>query len=120
MNMSSPLAAIQSAREAVRVRAERWLAPDGLFGRWFENLILALIVLSVASVILDETPGLPEWAKRAFHVEEIVVVAVFTFEYLLRLTAAKQALAFVFSFQGLVDLISIAPFYLAGVDARAV
>ena len=29
-------------------------------------------------------------------------------------------MAFIFSFQGLVDLISIAPFYLAGIDARAV
>jgi phosphoserine phosphatase RsbU/P len=120
MNMSSPLAAIQSAREAVRVRAERWLAPDGLFGRWFENLILALIVLSVASVILEETPGLPDRAKRGFYIEEIVVVVVFSFEYLLRLAAAKEVWAFVFSFQGLVDLISIAPFYLAGIDARAV
>jgi serine phosphatase RsbU (regulator of sigma subunit) len=120
MNKTSPLPALHSARETVRARAARWLAPDGLFGRWFENLILALIVLSVASVILEETPGLPEWAKRAFHIEEIVVVVVFTFEYLLRLVAAKQVLAFVFSFQGLVDLISIAPFYLAGVDARAV
>src|SRR3984957_17147220 len=120
MNMNSPLPAIKSAREAVRTRAERWLAPGGLFGRWFENLILALIVLSVASVILEETPGLPEWAKRAFHIEEIVVVVVFTFEYLLRLAAAEEIWALVFGFQGLVDLIAIAPFYLAGIDARAV
>src|ERR1700722_13874018 len=120
MNMSSPLAAIKSAREAVRARAARWLAPEGLFGRWFENLILALIVLSVASVILEATPGLPSWAKRAFHVEEIIVVSVFSIEYLLRLVAAENKTAFIFSFQGLVDLISIAPFYLAGVDARSV
>ena len=100
MNKTSPLPALHSARETVRARAARWLAPDGLFGRWFENLILALIVLSVASVILEETPGLPEWAKRAFHIEEIVVVVVFTFEYLLRLVAAKQVLAFVFLLPG--------------------
>jgi voltage-gated potassium channel len=36
------------------------------------------------------------------------------------LVAAESRLGFVFSFQGLVDLISIAPFYLAGVDTRAV
>lgn len=104
----------------MRARAARWLAPQGLFGSWFENLILALIVLSVASVILEETPGLPGWAKRAFRIEEIVVVAVFTFEYLLRLAAAEKVWAFIVSFQGLVDLVSIAPFYLAGIDARAV
>jgi sigma-B regulation protein RsbU (phosphoserine phosphatase) len=96
------------------------LRPDRPFGRAFENLILALIVLSVASVILEATAGLPGWARRAFHVEEIVVVAVFSFEYLLRLVAAEDTREFVFSFQGLVDLASIAPFYLAGVDARSV
>jgi hypothetical protein len=79
MNLTA-LPAIRSAREAVRARTQRLLAPQGHFGRWFENLILALIVLSVASVILEETPGLPEWGKRAFRIEEIVVVVVFTLE----------------------------------------
>jgi phosphoserine phosphatase RsbU/P len=111
---------VQSARAAVRQRAQLLLRPDRPVGRAFENLILALIVLSVVSVLLEATPGLPEWAKRAFHIEEIVVVSVFSVEYLLRLVAAERIKAFVFSFSGLVDLISIAPFYLAGVDARAV
>jgi len=110
----------QSARASLRTRAQRLLRPDRPFGRAFENIILALIILSVASVILEETHGLPAWAKRAFYIEEVVVVCVFSFEYLLRLVAAEKIKAFVFSFQGVVDLIAIAPFYLAGVDARAV
>jgi phosphoserine phosphatase RsbU/P len=114
------LRTVQSAAAALRQRAQLLLRPDRRFGRAFENLILALIVLSVASVLLEATPGLPEWAKRAFHIEEIVVVFVFSLEYLLRLVAAEDKKAFIFSFQGLVDLISIAPFYLAGADTRAV
>jgi sigma-B regulation protein RsbU (phosphoserine phosphatase) len=81
---------------------------------------LWLIVLSVVSVVVETTPNLPGWAIRAFRIEEIVVVVVFSAEYLLRLVAANKKLAFVFSFQGLVDLISIAPFYLGGIDARSV
>jgi sigma-B regulation protein RsbU (phosphoserine phosphatase) len=119
--IGSPLLrAAHALRAALRVRAEALLRPDGRFGRAFENLILALIVVSVASVLLETTPGLPAWARRAFHVEEILVVSVFSFEYLLRLVAAENPMAFVFSFQGAVDLIAIAPFYLAGVDTRAV
>jgi sigma-B regulation protein RsbU (phosphoserine phosphatase) len=118
MSVSGSLA--PAAGTALQKRALLLLRPDRRFGRAFENLILALIVLSVASVILEATPGLPAWARRAFHIEEIVVVAVFSFEYLLRLVAAENRKAFVFSFQGIVDLISIAPFYLGGVDARAV
>ncbi len=62
--------------------------------------------------------GLPNWATRALHIEEIIVVAVFSFEYLLRIVAAKQKLAFIFSFRGLVDLLAIAPSFFTGFDAR--
>src|SRR5580704_8279813 len=120
LKRASALQMAQSVRASLRTRAQRLLRPDRPFGRAFENIILALIILSVASVILEEAHGLPEWAKRAFYIEEIVVVCVFSFEYLLRLVAAEKIRAFVFSFQGVVDLISIAPFYLVGVDARAV
>src|SRR3984957_14213595 len=120
MSWVPKLQRMRSVRTAVRERAQLLLRPDRPFGRRFENLILALIVLSVASVLLEATPGLPIWAKQAFHIEEIIVVSVFSFEYLLRLVAAEHKIRFIFSFQGLVDLVSIAPFYLAGVDARAV
>ena len=43
---------------------------------------------------------------------------VFSLEYLLRIVAATDKLKFIFSFHGLVDLLAIAPFYLAGYDAR--
>jgi phosphoserine phosphatase RsbU/P len=120
MSVSGPAALAPAAGTGLQKRAQLLLRPDRRFGRAFENLILALIVLSVASVILEATPGLPAWARRAFRVEEIVVVSVFSLEYLLRLVAAEDKKAFVFSFQGIVDLLSIAPFYLAGVDTRAV
>jgi len=109
-----------SIRAALRARAEALLRPDRRFGRAFENLILALIVLSVASVIVEATPGLPAWTRPLFHIEELLVVAVFSAEYLLRVAAARRIRDFVFSFQGAVDLIAIAPFFLAGIDTRAV
>jgi phosphoserine phosphatase RsbU/P len=90
----------------------------GPYARAFENLILALVIFSIASIGIDSIPGLPEWATRALHVAEIVIVAIFTFEYLLRIVAARNKLAFIFSYQGLVDLLAIAPFYLLGFDAR--
>jgi serine phosphatase RsbU (regulator of sigma subunit) len=108
----------RAAGESLRSRIALLLRPDTRVGRLFESLILALIVLSVMSMILEATPGLPAWARRAFRIEEITIVAVFSFEYLLRLAAAQRKLAFAFSFQGVVDLLSIAPFYLMGVDAR--
>jgi Ion transport protein len=111
-------------RVFVRERADALLRPDRRFGHAFENLIVALIValivLSVVSVVVEATPGLPPWTRSAFHIEEITVVAVFSFEYLLRLAAARRLRDFVFSFQGVVDLIAIVPFFLAPIDTHAV
>jgi phosphoserine phosphatase RsbU/P len=94
------------------------LARDGRYARAFENLILALVLFSVASVGIETIRGLPAPMVRALRWSEILVVAVFTFEYLLRILATPRRLAFIFSFQGLVDLAAIAPFYIAGLDAR--
>ena len=110
--------ALASVTAKVRGLAQLLVESRGPYARAFDNLILALIVFSVASVGVDSIPGLPGWATRTLHVAEVFVVAVFTFEYLLRIVAARNKLAFIFSFQGLVDLLAIAPFYVLGFDAR--
>ena len=117
---AAPAGAVSGMQVGGRVRqlAELLLLRPGPYARGFENLILALILLSVASVGLEAMPGLPGWATRVLRIEEIVVVTVFSLEYLLRIAAAREKLAFIFSFYGLVDLLSIAPFFLAGVDTR--
>ncbi|HET7758149.1 MAG TPA: SpoIIE family protein phosphatase [Steroidobacteraceae bacterium] len=102
----------------VRGLADSLLGSRGRYAPAFENLILALIVFSVASIGIDTLPGLPAWAGSALRAAEVAVVAVFTFEYLLRIVAAGEKLAFIASFQGVVDLLAIAPFFLFGFDAR--
>src|SRR5258707_3301879 len=118
LNTSLVGRAVQSVNAPLRQLAQLLLERDGPYAQAFENLILALIVLSLVSVGLETLSGLPAWATRVLKIGEIVVVAVFSFEYLLRIVAAPRKLAFIFSFYGLVDLLAIAPFYLAGLDAR--
>jgi serine phosphatase RsbU (regulator of sigma subunit) len=120
MNAVPAAPADKPLKKRMRVLAGSLLLRDGAYARAFDNLILALIVLSVISVGLESIPGLPPWAVRALRIEEIIVVSVFSFEYLLRLATAERKLAFVFSFYGVVDLVSIAPFFLVGIDARYV
>jgi serine phosphatase RsbU (regulator of sigma subunit) len=117
MSASTALRATRAVTGLARETADRLLR-TGPYARLFENLILALIVLSVASIGVEAIPGLPDWAAYALRIEEIVVVGVFSLEYLLRIVAAQKKLAFIFSFNGLVDLLAIAPFFLAGLDAR--
>jgi serine phosphatase RsbU (regulator of sigma subunit) len=112
------LRTMRAATAPLRKLAELLLLRPGPYARAFDSLILALILLSVASVGLETIPGLPAWAIEALRIEEICVVAVFSFEYLLRIVAAQDKLAFIVSFRGVVDLLSIAPFFLAGLDTR--
>jgi len=103
----------------LRALAELLLVRDGPYARAFETLILALIAFSILSFGIEATPDLPPWLTRALRAGELVTVAVFTLEYLLRVVAAPRKLAFIFSFYGLIDLLAVAPFYVAGWDARA-
>ena len=112
------VSAARSLSDAAHRLASLLLERKGPYSAAFENLILGLILFSVASIGLEEIPDLPGWARRAMGTAEIAVVAVFSFEYTLRIIAAPKKLAFIFSFDGIVDLLAIAPFFLAGLDTR--
>ncbi|NPD44402.1 MULTISPECIES: ion transporter [unclassified Lentimicrobium] len=89
---------------------------------FFDYFIMSLIILSVISIVLESISEVNmEYGNylRAFNLFSIVV---FTIEYLLRLYVSdlmypsnsrlKSALKFIFSPYGLIDLLSILPFYL--------
>ncbi len=85
----------------------------GRLGRAFNIGMSFLIVLSVALIPLEWIDGLGD-IKIGVQIAEAAIVGIFTTEYLLRLYSAPRRLKYVFSFWGVVDLLSIAPFY-AGV-----
>jgi serine phosphatase RsbU (regulator of sigma subunit) len=112
------LGAVRRLPAGAHELADLLLERRGPYAHAFEDIILALIVLSVASIGVAAIPDLPDAALRALRWSEILIVTVFTFEYVLRIVAARKKLAFIFSFHGLVDLLAIAPFYVLGFDAR--
>ena len=91
-----------------------------VLGRSIALLLQALIIISMISIGVETLPDLPVEIRIWFAVEEAVIVAVFTVEYLLRIYAAERRLAYLTSFWGIIDLLAILPFYLAlGLDLRA-
>lgn len=81
--------------------------------------IVFLILYSVICFSLETLPDLSPETIRFLRWSEIVVVGVFTLEYLYRIYLAEQRLKFIFSLHGLIDLMAILPFYLAfAVDLR--
>lgn len=86
--------------------------PQSPRGRTFDLSIQALIVISIVSFSLETVPGVSEELATTLRVIEIICVAVFTVEYLIRILVADNKLKFIFSVYGLIDLMAILPAYL--------
>ncbi|MBA3313321.1 MAG: ion transporter [Planctomycetaceae bacterium] len=90
-------------------------------GRAFDLCIQALIVLSLITFSVETLPNLSESAQSWLRAFEIGSVIAFTVEYLLRVYVAAPKRAYVVSFFGIIDLLSILPFYIGlGIDLRSI
>ncbi len=79
----------------------------------FDVGLLVAILLSILNVMLESVASLqPQFGGLIAGVEWGLTV-IFTAEYVLRIYAARERMRYVFSFLGLVDLVSIAPTYLS-------
>jgi len=86
----------------------------------FTWLIAGLVLYSVFCFSLETLPSLNQSTIFFLRISEVVIVSLFTIEYLIRVAFSKRRLKFIFSFYGLIDLIAILPFYLAfAVDLRS-
>jgi len=90
-------------------------------GKYFALGIQFLILLSLVTFSIETLPDLSPSVRSLLRNTEVVLVMIFSIEYIARLYVAENKLSFVFSFFGLIDLIAILPFYLAlGLDLRSV
>ena len=94
---------------------------DSKSGQAFDLFNQALIVVSLVTFSIETLPDLSDVTRWWLRLAEIVTVAIFTIEYLVRFFVADRKRDFVFSFYGIIDLLSIIPFYVsAGIDLRSI
>jgi voltage-gated potassium channel len=86
-------------------------------GRFFDVILLTLIILSVLAVVLESVRSIREGYGFYFRVAEWTVTSLFTIEYVARLLSTEDAKRYATSFFGIVDLLAIAPVYLSLVFA---
>jgi voltage-gated potassium channel len=118
-----------------RKHLDRWrrrtsqILDHGLVGdramRVTSGLIILLVLVNIVSVVLESVPSCEAAYGRLFKATELVSLVVFTVEYLLRiwvmpehvayrdLKPLRARLRYVISTDGLIDLISVLPFWLA-------
>lgn len=82
----------------------------GRNGHLFNFLLTVVILISVAIIPMELLPGSAQH-RAILHGMEAVIVGLFTVEYLLRLYAAPNRWRYALSFFGIVDFLSIMPFY---------
>jgi len=85
---------------------------ETLAGRLFDLFLIIFILLSVTVVLMDSVPGIhARWEQELYQIEWGFTL-LFTIEYALRLYSSETPRRYMFSFYGLVDLLSILPTYL--------
>ena len=82
-------------------------------GKLFDIILLIVIILSIVLVMLESIAGLSIKYYREFHFAEWVITFVFTVEYILRIITIKKPKKYIFSFYGMIDLLSTLPTYIA-------
>lgn len=94
---------------------------DTTTGKILDFFIQILIIISIISFSLETLPDLNLNTKNLLNILELVIVIIFTVEYVFRLIVSDRKLKFIFSFFGLIDLLAILPFYIAvGIDLRSI
>ncbi len=85
---------------------------DTKSGKLFDLALFFLILISIVVVLLESvprnSPELTEILQRA----EWVITGLFTIEYLLRVWIVNRSRKYIFSFYGIIDLLSILPSFL--------
>jgi voltage-gated potassium channel len=82
-------------------------------GRLFDIILIVVILLSVAAVLADSVEGIALRHGTLLTAVEWIFTALFTLEYIARLSCVERPMRYARSFYGVVDLIAILPTYLA-------
>jgi voltage-gated potassium channel len=85
---------------------------DTRAGKLFDIVLLWAILLSILLVMLESLPALKAKYYSYFKIAEWIITGLFTIEYFLRIWVVQKKTGYIFSFFGIIDLLSILPSYL--------
>lgn len=92
-----------------------------LTGEIFNWFIQILIIVSIVSFSIETLPDLNSSLQNVLSKSEVIIVIIFSIEYLLRIWISEKKIKYIFSFYGLIDLLAILPFFLSmNIDLRSI
>ncbi len=86
---------------------------DSKAGRWFDLALICMITASVLAVMLDSVLSIHQKYTALLFTLEWIFTVCFTIEYGFRIYSSPKPRTYIFSFYGIIDLLSILPTYIA-------
>jgi voltage-gated potassium channel len=87
---------------------------DSRLGRNVNLLGICVIVLTVILSMVGTLGDISSSTRAYIELAELIITCAFAIEYMLRVFAARRPLAYIFSFYGLIDLLTWLPLLLMG------
>lgn len=82
-------------------------------GKLFDVILLIAIIFSILLVMLESIESFDNKHHTFLNVSEWVITVLFSIEYILRIVSIKKPSKYIFSFYGIIDLLSTLPKYLS-------
>lgn len=82
-------------------------------GKLFDVILLIAIIASIVLVMLESVKSFDDEYHNFLNIAEWVITILFSIEYILRIISIKKPFKYIFSFYGIIDLLSTIPKYLS-------
>lgn len=82
-------------------------------GKLFDIILLIVILASIVLVMLESVKSIDAKYHNFLNISEWVITFLFSLEYIARIISVKKPFKYIFSFYGIIDLLSTIPKYLS-------
>lgn len=86
---------------------------DTPIGKWFDLILLIVILLSVLLVMLESVQEFDQKYHHFLWIAEWGITILFSLEYFARISCIRKPWHYIFSFYGIIDLLATVPMYLS-------
>lgn len=82
-------------------------------GKLFDIILLIAIIASIVLVMLESIESFDTKYHDFLNMGEWIITILFSIEYILRIVSINKSFKYIFSFYGIIDLLSTVPKYLS-------
>ena len=86
---------------------------DTSSGKLFDVILLVVILISILLVMLESIESIESEYAAILNISEWIITILFSIEYILRIISVKKPRTYIFSFYGIIDLLSTLPKYIS-------